>query len=187
MKTKTYEVYKFNELPEEAKTKVLENYRDINTDYEWYDMEFDYWKSELETLGYLNAKIYFTGFCSQGDGACFTADIDLVEWLKAHKLSKKYSELLKYQDCFTYSITHRSNYYYSTSTDVEQGFFGQPTRKAENQAEEVLKLIEAEREKLGNKIFKDLEEDYFARTEDKAIIETLECNDYDFTLDGKID
>ena len=42
--TKKYKVYNFNELIEESKKKVIEDNRDINTDFEWYDGEEDYFK-----------------------------------------------------------------------------------------------------------------------------------------------
>ena len=41
MKTKTYNVYKFDELPEESQQKVLDNYRTRNVDYAWWEWTYE--------------------------------------------------------------------------------------------------------------------------------------------------
>lgn len=69
---KTY--LKFEELNEKQRAKVLDDYRDINVDYDWYDFLIEEYTEKLESLGYENIKIEFSGFYSQGDGACFIAD-----------------------------------------------------------------------------------------------------------------
>jgi len=73
----TTTVYKFNELPEIIKEKVLDKQRNINTDNEWYEFTLDEWKTKLSEKGFTDAEIFFSGFCSQGDGACFDARCDV--------------------------------------------------------------------------------------------------------------
>lgn len=41
MRTKTYEVYSYDELTEEQKEKVLNNLADINLEYKWWDCIYD--------------------------------------------------------------------------------------------------------------------------------------------------
>ena len=41
METRQIKVYKFKELPEEAQQKVLDKFRNINVDYEWWDFTYD--------------------------------------------------------------------------------------------------------------------------------------------------
>lgn len=70
---KTYKY--FNELTPEQQEKVIEKYHDINEDswmFYYKEMEQDF-INKLESLGYSDIKIQYTGFYSQGDGASFTA------------------------------------------------------------------------------------------------------------------
>lgn len=76
--TVTTTVYTFDELSEQAKEKARDNYRTGNLDYDWWDSVYEMADTAGKCLGIeINAKgkntpaIYFSGFCSQGDGACF--------------------------------------------------------------------------------------------------------------------
>lgn len=42
---------------------------------DWHETTLDEWKEKLKKLGFLDAEIAYSGFCSQGDGASFTAEI----------------------------------------------------------------------------------------------------------------
>lgn len=64
---------KFSELSDEGKRKAIDNNRDISVDYGWWDFVFEDYTIKLKKLGFWDIKLYFTGFSSQGDGACFTA------------------------------------------------------------------------------------------------------------------
>jgi hypothetical protein len=189
MKKVEITLYQFKELPEEAKKKAIENYQDINTDYEWHENIFDDWKEKLRKLGYEEPEILYNGFASQGNGACFIAEVILKNWLKKHKLEKKYKKLFREAEDVKITIKHSWRYYYSSSTDVNYEWYGDAerlTEKLEDDILEVVELIKEERETLGDKIYKELEEQYFALTGDEAIADTLEFNEYDFTADGKI-
>jgi len=70
---KTYKY--FNELTPEQQQKVIEKYHDINEDtweFSYEDLEREF-ITKLESMGYSDIKIQYTGFYSQGDGASFTA------------------------------------------------------------------------------------------------------------------
>lgn len=47
------------------------------TDPDWYEYVFELWKSALAEIGFEDAEFQFSGFWSQGDGASFTATVDL--------------------------------------------------------------------------------------------------------------
>jgi hypothetical protein len=85
-KTITKTVYSFQELLDLAKEgkvqqKALERARswlqEAATDFDWYSCVVDFWKEVLNQIGFEDAKISFSGFSSQGDGASFTATVDL--------------------------------------------------------------------------------------------------------------
>ena len=66
--------YKFDELDNTAKEKAIEDYRNDNpnlSNSDWHkDIQEDI-KAVALTLGIEIDHIYFSGFWSQGDGACF--------------------------------------------------------------------------------------------------------------------
>lgn len=71
MKTIETKVYSLNELDNQAKEVARNWYREGGFDYEWYDSVYE-WATEAGALmGIRIDKIYFSGFYSQGDGACF--------------------------------------------------------------------------------------------------------------------
>lgn len=79
-----------NEESEQLKDELIEKYRSINVDYEWWDHIYDDMKIEMETKGISVNDMHFSGFYSQGDGACFIGRIDMAQFLKVHQLEQKY-------------------------------------------------------------------------------------------------
>jgi hypothetical protein len=56
---------------------VIENYRYINVeDVEWWEHIFSDFEEDMSKLGVSVKNIYFSGFWSQGDGACFEGHIE---------------------------------------------------------------------------------------------------------------
>jgi hypothetical protein len=80
MKTKTIDIYEYEDIikPENGKLleSILERYSDINTDYDWYEFIIEDFTCELENVGFKDIDTVFNGFYSQGDGASFTAKSD---------------------------------------------------------------------------------------------------------------
>lgn len=180
--------YKFDELSDEAKAKAIEAER--NNEYgitygAWYDsVEWD-WKDKLNKLGFNNVEIFFSGFWSQGDGACFTADVDTAKWLKAHKLANKMRALYSNAELWTFSISHVGRYYHENSMVVEEQFWNDtPNFKAEAQQDKMLHLLEAEVVELAKQLYKDLEAEYENLTSDDVIADYLTTNEYDFLENG---
>jgi len=190
MQIKTYKVYKFDELTLEQQDDAVEKLSDINVDYtRWDDWILEDFTIETEELGYKNIKCYYSGFCSQGDGACFTADVNIADWIKTHKASTRFKKLLtavKKGYWANMIITHNYRYHYANSTDV--AFEGQDDigDKAYSQLEEMAEWVKEERVELGNKLYKELEHAFFYLTGKDAIIETIRANDYEFTENGAI-
>lgn len=57
--------------------ETLERYRYVNVeDVEWWEYIFSDFEEDMSKLGVSVDKIYFSGFWSQGDGACFTGHIE---------------------------------------------------------------------------------------------------------------
>ena len=78
----------YKDLTDEAKEHAFERHQEYaqSNDYYWWESTQDYWVEKLEGLGIYTSteQMFFSGFGSQGDGACFTGRINLKEFLEAH-------------------------------------------------------------------------------------------------------
>jgi hypothetical protein len=63
-------------------------------DYQWWLPSFKDFEKEGEPLGFDVRNIYFTGFYSQGDGACWTGYVDVVRWLELNKADDPNAHIL---------------------------------------------------------------------------------------------
>ena len=199
METRTYKVYKFSELDDDQKEKAIENFRDNNLDYDWWDNTTD----DVITIGKLWGinidKVYFSGFCSQGDGACFEGSFTYEKGsLKAVKdYASKDTELHNIierwqgiqRKCFYVikgSVKQSGHYMHENCTDFDVRFesdFSYADFYSDDNEETVKEIV---RDYM-RWIYKRLESEYEYLQSDEAIIETIEANDYDFTEDGVID
>ncbi len=84
-------VYSFKELMELEKTdkkynkavqRAREWLQDGATDYDWHEYMIELWKQALNQIGFEDAEIQFSGFSSQGDGASFTASINVEKMIR---------------------------------------------------------------------------------------------------------
>ncbi|MDH3382194.1 MAG: hypothetical protein OEL54_05775 [Flavobacteriaceae bacterium] len=73
MRIEEREIFTFEELSIEAQEKAIEDTRDGSSylDYDWFDSTKEDFEDFLETIGFNGVNSYFSGFWSQGDGACF--------------------------------------------------------------------------------------------------------------------
>lgn len=77
-------------VDDQLQNELIEKYRDINVDYDWWDCTYEDFKIEMQTKGITVEDMNFTGFYSQGDGASFTGRIDMIQFLKVHELEQEY-------------------------------------------------------------------------------------------------
>jgi hypothetical protein len=77
------EVYKYGELSEQSQQKAREWYIE-GMDYEWWEGTYEMAKEDGKEKGFYIDKIYFSGFCSQGDGASWTGQVDVRQFLETH-------------------------------------------------------------------------------------------------------
>jgi hypothetical protein len=207
MQTKTYTVYKFDELDEKAKEKAIENLRYINVDHDWSEYTRDHEKEQLEKHGFEGVNILFSGFYSQGDGACFTGTLNtdgLLKYLTHTKQLKKYPKLVralkKDRLYVNIKITHTDRYCHENSTTLEDYTEMQdnselpaPLQKEYDAWYATFDARGPRNESIGwyydtcRNIYETLEKEHDYYTSDESITETIRANDYDFTSDGVID
>ena len=172
MKTVTINLYQFSELSNESQAKAVSRLRDINTDFDW-------WDSVYEDAEQVNLKI--KGF-----------DIDRGSYVKAEFIGSAYNTanliILNHgESCETYKTAKSfiedwnnlvSKYSDGIKTDTvtednEYDF----DNEADDLEVEFLKSISEDYRII-------LSKEYDYRTNDEAIIETIEANDYCFTENG---
>ena len=203
-------VYRLDELSDAAKDNARAWYRETGFNYDWYDAVYEDFQRIAEILGIrLKSRhvrlfgggtrqelcIWFRGFWSQGDGACFEGD-----WSYAKGAAKRIRDYAR-QDRVLHRIAdalqaiqrrnfyqlraeanHRGHYYheYCMAITVERDSSTWQDMSAD--AEEV--VIEALRD-LARWLYRQLEREYDYLSSDEAVDETILANEYTFTEAGR--
>lgn len=94
MKEVTVKLYAFNELSKKVQEQLIEDNRDHETEHDgWYEPITEGFKEDMISAGFDDITTNFTGFWSQGDGACFygkvTDNQKLIETLKESSYIEK--------------------------------------------------------------------------------------------------
>lgn len=203
-------VYSFAELADEAKEAARDWYREGGFDYEWYDSVYADFERVALILGVdLRARpvrlvgggtrrdscIFFSGFWSQGDGACFEGN-----WRHARRIRSAIrayapldTELHRIADTLEAvqrrnfyqlhaTIGHRGRYHheYSMEINVERDspVYQEPTADAEEQVSEALR-------DLARWLYRQFETEFDYLNSDAAVEEAIIANDYSFTAAGR--
>ena len=201
MRKKTITIFEYSELTPTAQKKVLDKMRDWQVDdYDWYESELDYWKEKLDLIGFENAKIAFSGFSSQGDGASFTADVNIEKLLSSiiyratkYKNARIFELVSLLHDKNAINIHLAKNHWgthyshertISLNVDIDYPYeSGSFWPKIVEQFENALDDFRID---LCHAIYKSLESEYDYLTSDESIIEMIEANDYEFTINGEL-
>ena len=212
MRTITIEktLFKFSELDETAKQKAIDYFR--QSSYRgsfWFESVYED-AAEIADLFGLDLRqtrkqradgtpcyvptIYFSGFYSQGDGACFEATYRYKKGgLKAvvdyapndselHSIVSRLRDLQRrnfYQ--LTASTKHGGHYHHSgcMSVDVERLDDNALTDDAESGLTDLLR-------EFADWIYSRLESEYDYQTSDDTIRENIESNEYEFDEEGNL-
>lgn len=186
---KTIAAYTYDELTDTAKDKARQWLISATTDNTyWYESVIDAAKDAAAIMGIDIDDVYFSGFGSQGDGACFTgryayakgaaAKIE-AEWSKDATLQRIARDLQRAQKRAFYTatarITHGSRYChsYSMRADVDSD-------KGANIEDD---LQSAFRD-FADWIYDSLQKEYEYITSVAQLAETAECNEWLFDENG---
>jgi hypothetical protein len=196
MRTKTIELYQFSELDDKAKEKAREWYRSVNAeDSYWHEQVIEYAKEWLGHLGYTVKDINFTGFWSQGDGACFTGtwSASRVSTERLLSVTGYRAGTMPYDSAVNLealkrafpeasaTLTHRGRYSHERS--IEFSIELDPERELEEAAEnEAFKDISRD---LMRFIYRSLEKEYDYQNSSEQVDWAIEANAYEFTKEGE--
>lgn len=197
MRTEQVSIYKFEELSDSAKEKAREWYRNGALDYEWWDSVYKDAERVFKILGIdatRNGKspaIYWSGFHSQGDGACFEGSYRYqagsVRAMYRHapkdeELNRIALELMLVQRRNGYSITadmsHRGNYQHDHSVSFDMSNHHDNLSLADG--EEVTKLLRD----LMHWIYDSLKREHDWLLSDEQVDESIIINEYEFDEAG---
>lgn len=203
--TITKNVYKYDELPIEIREKILERERQNAAKYMNLDYCLDDWKERLNAIGFKDATIYYSGFYNQGAGAFFEAKcntetvLNTMIYCEVRKGSNgpppyryRYATALDYIDAFgiNTSITRTNNHYSHERSGHINCEFNYDIRHESKKMAAVLTAIEEDindfRISLCQAIYKSLQDEYEYQLSDEVLIENIDANELEFTIDGGI-
>jgi len=193
--TKSVTAFKYDELSESAKEKALEKMSDINTeDSFWHECTIEDAKTIGAILGIDITNIYFSGFSSQGDGACFEGNYkykkESVKKIKEyapkdetlHQIAKDlYLTQKKHSYDIGATIKHSGHYYHKYCTEINVYLRDDQWKRMQKDTDEGIK--EALRDFM-EWIYRTLEKEYDFQNSREQIEETIRANDYNFTEEG---
>lgn len=180
--------YEFNELSPKAQNKILNDFSHILVENnDWHDPIIEeFCEDMMANCGIENAQVQYTGFWSQGDGACFTAkNIDLLK-LFNHMKETKYFDIPKAwlkaakNKLITASIVKIDSHYHHSNTvraDVEYN---------DLDANAIYVVITAWVRDEADKLYQVLQNQYEIETSNATIIQEIEEREYLFTKAGEL-
>lgn len=204
-------VYQFNELNDKAKEKARDWWRGCeNQDF---DTKFLY--EDFERMGKLigiefkprpvklmngstryEPTIWWSGFSSQGDGACFEGSYSYAKDAEKaliketggteHELIKIAKELALIQRRYFYrleaTVKHTGHYYHEHSTEIEV-FDREDNYRVINDGI-ASRLKECLRDFM-RWMYRSLEKEYEYRMSDEQVDEAITSNEYEFDEEGR--
>lgn len=203
-------VYEIHELSDAAKDKARAWFREGVGDFDWYDFIFEDFEETCRILGIelrthtvrlmgggtrQKPCIWFSGFSSQGDGACFEGAYryenksprrireHAPQDAALHSIADRLFEVQR--DNFFQlraSIGHRDRYYHAYSMDISVESDSPVCQDMTASADEI--VIQCLRD-LAHWLYRQLEREWDYMTSDECVDEGIAANGYTFTESGR--
>jgi hypothetical protein len=214
MRTIEVNLFQFDELDDKAKTKARKWYRDASaSDNSFSQFVIEDAEDVASCLGItLKARsyktlgghtrsepcIYWSGFWSQGNGACFEGSYEApdgkaLDLVKAHAPKDEKLHIIaaildalqeQYRNDLTATIVQHGSYYHSDTMYLDQvdadDADGNPVDVTAEDQDHLLHAIRA----FANWIYRQLEQEYDYQNSDECVDETIRINEYEFYADG---
>jgi hypothetical protein len=190
MRTIQTNLYQYSELSEAAKQKARDWYTGDGFDF-YADTVIEDAMQVAELLGVSGCKVFYSGFGSQGDGACingtyrytkgavkaikgFCDDAVLIDIAKRLQAAQKMAFHKTRVE-----ISHSGHYCHERSMDYS---FSNEVLENTEKSDALIKECFID---FAVWIYKQLQNDYEYQTSDSAVAETIEANEYEFLESGK--
>lgn len=184
-------IYSFNELSIKAQEKAVREYREsIFKAYCDYEYIIDEMRETADIIGIENIKIYFSGFSSQGDGACFDGIYRyrkgaLKSIIKFAPLSTELHTIVK-----TLQEAQRKHFYNIVAKCTQSGMYyhANSMQIDVSHTDDIVISddIENALKDFADYIYKRLKNDYNDQRRDETITENIIDNDYEFYENGEM-
>lgn len=207
-RTEEITIYKFDELSDKAKEKARDWYRESMLTDDWWDGVYEWADEVFKIIGITSGKyvktmnntmrrtgpaIYFSGFNSQGDGACFEGSyVHLsgapeklrAEYPTEETLHKIADELQAVQARHGYQLSATSQHLgrHCHEHSVLISVFADGDYAEEDVAEEVRKCMRD----LMRWIYDKLEQEQDYLLSDEYVDESIRANEHEFEADGSL-
>lgn len=172
MKTKTIEIYEFDELSESAQDRALDNIRTINNDYEWWDSIYEDAKDAgiiLESFD-LDRNRHAKGYFSNGAEGCAHLIIDNHgETCETYKTATVY---LADRDKLIESAPIDADGEFEDVNALDSNLNDLDTDFLQSILEDYSMVLQREYEYLGSK---------------ENLLEVIACNEYTFNVNGQLE
>lgn len=195
MKTIEITLYKFQELSEDAKQTAIEKCRENENylNYEWYDGIYEDFKTIAGLMGVTIDNIYWSGFYSQGDGACFEGSYQYEKGsvkavkeyapvdVELHSIVERLQAIQKrnFYGVLAY-IKHSGHYYHANCTNINvEHNYNSVSISGDTEDEVIICLRD-----LMRWLYAKLESEFDYLNTDESIAEHLEANEYEFEAGG---
>jgi hypothetical protein len=195
MRTIEKTIYTFDELSDKAKQRAREWYREVTQFDSFY---FDSVIEDVKTVGAFFGidieKVYFSGFWSQGDGACFEGSYRYKpQWQKAIKgYAPKDAELLRIgkalqdaQKAHFYKIAatckHSGYHYHSGCMNVDIEHLEDSYRDIKDSESDIKNALRA----FADWVYRRLGDDYEYTNSNECVDENIIFNGYEFDENGE--
>jgi len=176
--------------------ELLDEHREINVYDQWYEFVYSDFIDDMKKRGVEVENILFSGFCSQGDGACFEGYVDDVAKLLDMSEYPEATKLLKAGGQIEFKVTHSGHYYHELCTAIDLDndsyydlqFMNTPTEFHHEVINALDGVLQLEVDKMYNdavdvlrghmrQLYKTLEKEYVHLTSDELVEEAIIAND----------
>ena len=206
MRTIETTLFNYSELSESAKSKARDWYRTASQRDDFFAecviedaatvanlMGIDLNLTRTNNGNY-KPSIFYSGFCSQGDGASFNCNYqykkgsvaDVMNWAPNDKELHRIARALQtIQKKYFYRLRASSkvsgHYVHSGCMRVSVDYYANDIERETDKGEE--EITECLRD-FADWIYKQLEREYDYQNSDDVVAEHIICNEYEFTEDG---
>lgn len=197
--TKTIDLWSYKDASDTLKDIILEKHRYLNVEHDdWSEYCIELQAEEMEEHGFVSPEIRFSGFSSQGDGACFDIkSFDAGRYIKENTLQEQFPLITKYPEAIFGYIrenSHSHHYCHSNTRYFELNIeetelpetMATEFNEYEKEASAFEKHVEQTREELSNSTYSNLSNVYYSHLEDDSVADMLEANEYLFDENGDI-